>query len=159
MVSPSRWNSTWKSVSENTPRRPVNRSSSNRSQMVSLVKRKTDSEWLTMWCTSLGWNAAIGNGGHVGDAPAGVVFPDDGYLVASTQLAVLEQQVQTGYLLGYFAIGITLFFTIIRIAGKIPILAETMFVQFDEILLYHDMFLDDFCKIIHFLIIIRTFAR
>lgn len=44
-------------VSENTPRKPLSRSSSRCSQMGSLVNRKTDSEWFTMWWTSLGWKS------------------------------------------------------------------------------------------------------
>ena len=74
------------------------------------------------------YDTAVGDGGHIGDAPAGIVLADDGYLVAAAQLAVLENKVQSGYFLCHFAISIALVFSIVGIAGEVPILAETMLV-------------------------------
>lgn len=36
------------------------------------------------------YDTTVGDGGHIGDTPAGIVLADDGYLVAAAQLAVLE---------------------------------------------------------------------
>ena len=74
------------------------------------------------------YDTTVGDGGHIGDAPAGIVLADDGYLVAAAQLAVLENKMQSGYFLCHFAISIALVFSIVGIAGEVPILAETMLV-------------------------------
>ena len=66
------------------------------------------------------YDTAVGDGGHIGDAPAGIVLADDGYLVAAAQLAVLENKVQSGYFLCHFAISIALVFSIVGIAGEVP---------------------------------------
>ena len=82
-------------------------------------------------------NSSVGNDGHIGNAPTRIVLSDDGYFIATPQLAILEQQMQTGYLASHVAIRISCVFTIIGVARKIPVLAEAAFVQLDEIFLYH----------------------
>ena len=35
------------------------------------------------------YDTTVGDGGHIGDAPAGIVLADDGYLVAAAQFLAL----------------------------------------------------------------------
>ena len=85
-------------------------------------------------------DAAVGDGCHVGDAPACVVLADDGYLVTPPQLAVLEKQVQTGNLLRHFSVCVTVVFSVVGVAGEFPVFPKTVLVQLDEILFYHCTF-------------------
>ena len=73
-------------------------------------------------------DATISDGSHIGDAPAGIVLADNGYFVAAAQLAMFKKQMQSGYLLRYLTVSITFVFSIIRVAGKIPVFAEARFV-------------------------------
>ena len=61
-------------------------------------------------------DGSVGDGCHVGDAPVGIIFADNGYFISSTQAAVFEEQVHTGDFSGYLAISIMNGFTIIGIA-------------------------------------------
>ena len=61
-------------------------------------------------------DGSVGDGCHVGDAPVGIIFADNGYFISSAQAAVFEKQVYTGDFSGYLAISIMNGFTIIGIA-------------------------------------------
>lgn len=103
-------------------------------------------------------NAAVGDGGHVGNAPAGIILSDDGNFVAPAQAAMFEQQVQAGYLLGHLPVGIAFVFAVIGVAGQVPVLTEAVLIQLDKILLYHCTIVDELCKSRKIIIIMCTFA-
>lgn len=98
MVSPSRWYKQRKSLSEKTPRSPVEPfffqmfpnavagEKEDRFRMVDDVVHIIGIEILQ----DGHYDAAVGDGGHICNAPAGVVFADNRYFVAAAQAAMLE---------------------------------------------------------------------
>ena len=97
MVSPSRWYKQRKSLSEKTPRSPVSRSFQMFPNAVAGEKedgfRMVDDVVHIIGIEILQdghYDAAVGDGGHICNAPAGVVFADNRYFVAAAQAAMLE---------------------------------------------------------------------
>ena len=78
---------------------------------------------------------AEGDRGHVGDTPAGVVAADECDLVALPDPRLAEEQVQFGDLFGHLIVRKVLVLEVVGQGGKLAVVAETLFVNTDQVLL------------------------
>ena len=62
------------------------------------------------------------------DTPTGVILPDDGDFITSTQLAMLEKKMNTCYLSCHLSISEGVVFSIVRQAFQIPVFTKTFLV-------------------------------
>ena len=78
---------------------------------------------------------AVGDRGDVGDAPPGIVAPDQRYLVALLYAGLFEQEVQLGDLLGHLVIRECFALEIVGQCRHFTVLAETRLVYFYQVFL------------------------
>ena len=74
-------------------------------------------------------NGPIGDRGDVGDAPTGVVAPDQRYLVSLLDARLFEEQVEFGDLLGHFVVRKRFAFEIVGQSCHFAVFAEAGFVD------------------------------
>ena len=75
-------------------------------------------------------DGSVGDRADVGDAPAGIVAPDERDLVALPDAGLAVEEVQAGYLLGHFVVGEGLAVEIVGQGRHLAVVAETGLVDF-----------------------------
>ena len=84
-------------------------------------------------------HCSVGDGSHVGDAPAWVVAADERDFVALLDPGFLEKQVDFRNLLGHFIVRKDLALEIVGQGRQFAVLTKTLFVHFNQILLQHGL--------------------
>ena len=82
-------------------------------------------------------HSTIGDGGQIGDDPAGVVAANEGDFVTLLDITLPKEHVELGNLLGHLIVGETLLLEVVCQSRHLAVLLETALVNLNQVFLYH----------------------